>query len=231
MDTNTRRTRQGKPVTRIAVAGGVAGLGLALGGIAIATADDGATGSPSAVASGIQQDPGRGFGHDGPFGDELATRLAEALGVEQAEVAAALEDLRGELVPERPEWGEGGMPEPPTEEELDARKSVLAAGLADALGLEQDDVEAALTEIRTDLEAEAEDRLGDLRAELRPSLVERLDEAVADGTLSEADKTSVLKAYDAGVIGGLGAGGPFGHGLFGGRGWFGGSTESSSTAS
>jgi len=211
-----RRLRRGT-TARIAVAGGVAGLGLAVGGIAVATADDKTSPESSAGIGGPANVGERGLVEHGPLGDEFAERLAEALGLEQADVEDALADLRDELKPERPDWEPGERPEPPTQEEREAWQAEFAKSLAEALGVEQAEVQAALEDIRAELEAEAEERFGELREEFRADLVERLDEAVTDGTLTEADKESVLKAYDAGILGGAGPGGPF-KGDFG---WFG----------
>jgi nucleoid DNA-binding protein len=205
----------GRTTVRTVVAGSVAGLGLAVGGIAISTAGDETSPSPSPSQGAGELE--RGFVHrGGPFGDEFAERLAEALGVEEAEVEAALEDVRDELAPGRPDFDRDELPDPPTEEEREARQAELAAALAEALGIDQSRVEEALEELRAELETEMEERFGDMRAEMRSGLVERLDEAVADGTLTESDKESVLKAYDEGVIGfPPGLVGEPGHGMFG----------------
>ena len=64
-----------------------------------------------------------------------------------------------------------------------------AKQLADALGMEESKVEQALLEVE-DEDSEANRQL----------LETRLDKAVADGQLTEADKAAVLKAYDAGVL-------------------------------
>ncbi|MFC7502794.1 hypothetical protein, partial [Nocardioides sp. GCM10030258] len=67
----------------------------------------------------------------------------------------------------------------------------LAKALADELGLDEAKVADALDTLR-----DAQ------KAERRTDLSERLDTAVKDGDLTDADKASVLKAYDAGVLGG-----------------------------
>ncbi len=79
-----------------------------------------------------------------------------------------------------------------TEELTEALKTVKnqeggnkAKQLADALGIEESKVEQALVEDS---------------AEQRKVLENRLDAAVTEGKLTEEDKTSVLKAYDAGVF-------------------------------
>lgn len=150
-------------VVRTAVAGAVAGVGLAVGGVAIATADEQPSDAPSATDR--DNDPGDsderswGPGHRGWFagGDRFAEQLAEELGVEQAEVEQALEAVREELEENRPDWS----------------------------GLSPDEIRE------------------ELRTRMREQLVDRLDDAVEDGTLTEQDRESVLKAFDAGVIGGL----------------------------
>ena len=204
-----------RTLTRLAVAGGVAALGLTIGGIAVATADDHGDRSPGRFSIG-----------DGPFGDELAERLADSLGLEEDQVADALDDVREELAPERaerPDLGDGEWPAPPTEEEIEERQDALAAALAEALDVDAADVEAALEEIRSDLEATMEERLAEVREQFRADLVDRLDAAVDDGTLTEADKQSVLKAYDEGLLDGPGG---FGHHLRFGWGHLGAPRES-----
>lgn len=174
---------------RTGLAAAVAGLGLAVGGVALASAEDGT------------ERPGRGGGF-------FAEQLADALGIDQDEVETALGKVHDDLAPERPDLSSGERPAPPTEEELAEHQAAFAQALAEALGISEDRVTDALESLR----AEAEERGEEFRAELRDRLVERLDAAVEDGTLTEADKASVLKAYDAGVIGG-----PFGwHGFGGG---------------
>ena len=76
----------------------------------------------------------------------------------------------------------------PTAEERDAQ---LAKALAEKLGLDEAKVAQALAEIRTARQAE--------RA---AALKERLDAAVADGTLTQAEADAVTKAVEKGVIGG-----------------------------
>ncbi|MBM7515570.1 hypothetical protein [Nocardioides nitrophenolicus] len=166
-----------------AVAGGVTATALA------ATADDTTGTSGSAVA------PDRPGGHGGPGGhgpglDSAA--LAKALGVSEDEVKDAFDAVRDQLKPDdadRP--AAGTAPTPPTEAERAEREAALAKALAEKLGVSEAKVTAALDEVRA---AGA--------AERRQDLSDRLDEAVAAGTLSADDKASVLKAYDAGVLGG-----------------------------
>lgn len=59
------------------------------------------------------------------------------------------------------------------------------------LGIDAAKVTAAFDELRAERQAEA-----------RAAFGARLDEAVKAGKLTEADKASVLKAFDAGVLGG-----------------------------
>lgn len=79
-----------------------------------------------------------------------------------------------------------------TEELTEALKTVReqeggnkAKQLADALGIEESKVEQALVEDS---------------AEQRKVLETRLDTAVSEGKLTEEDKASVLKAFDAGIF-------------------------------
>lgn len=177
-------------LVRTTIAAGVAGLGLSVGAVAMATADeDGTTTSATGVAV-----EGRGPGHH----EQMAADLADALGLSQDKVEAALEAVRDELRPERTD--DGVRPAPPTEEERAEREAAFAKALAGELDISADKVTKALAELRADAEAEG-----------RTRLAERLDTAVEDGDLTVADKASVLKAYDAGVLGGPGGPGG-GHG-------------------
>lgn len=69
-------------------------------------------------------------------------------------------------------------------------RAAMAAALAEELGLDEATVTSAFEELRTERQATA-----------RTTFAERLAAAVEDGTLTEADKESVLKAFDAGVLG------------------------------
>lgn len=167
-----------------AVAGGATAATLT------ATADEGSTGD----ATSADSRPGPG-GHGGPGahgggGAHVDTAaLATELGVTEDELTAALEAVREDLRPgdgERPAAGEK-----PTDEERADRQAALAKALADELGLDESTVADALESVRDAHQAER-----------RTELSDRLDEAVADGDLTDADKASVLKAYDAGVLGG-----------------------------
>ena len=74
-----------------------------------------------------------------------------------------------------------------------ARDAALAKSLAESLGIEESKVTAALEELRTAAQA---DRAAALKT--------RLDKAVTDGTLTQAEADAVTKAVEKGVIGGGG---------------------------
>ncbi|THI96562.1 hypothetical protein E7Z54_16615 [Nocardioides sp.] len=168
-----------------AVAGGATAVSLSANAV---EGEDSTTGAASAEArpGGDHGGPG---GHGRGFGADTA-ELAESLGVTEEKLEAALEAVRKDLAPdEKPADGEERTP--PTEEDRAARTAAFAKALADELGIAESKVTAALESIRS---ADA--------AERRTELGERLDQAIEDGKLTAADKTSVLKAYDAGVLGG-----------------------------
>ncbi|GAA3522966.1 hypothetical protein [Nocardioides daeguensis] len=179
-----------------AVAGGVTATSLAANaddttGTASATgqttdqATDQATGQDGRPGPGGPGGPGHGPGLD-------AAALAEALGVGEDQVRDALVAVRDQLAPDdatKPATGE--RPTPPTEAERTEREAALAKALAAELGLGEAKVSAALDEVRAAHEAER-----------RQDLSDRLDQAVTDGDLTAGDRASVLKAYDAGVLGG-----------------------------
>lgn len=189
-------------VIRTAIAAGVAAAGLSVGGVALASADD--DGSPDAKPE---------VGERHAFHDDFAERLAEELGVPEAEVEKALEEVHEELVPDLSDLKEGlekrfgdgerpdrdDFPAPPSEEEMEEHKQEFEKALAEALGISEDELTTAFEDLRDAAESG-----------IREDLEERLDGAVEDGDLTEADKKSVLKAYDAGVIGAPGFGKFFG---------------------
>lgn len=164
----------------------IAGLGLTVGALGMANAADSTSTDTTSSTSasdgrGFRDGPGRGpMGHG-----EGGAELAQELGVTEAELEAAFEAIRDTLKPdgERPTT-------PPTEAERTARQKELAAALAKELGLSEGKVTSAFAELREAHETEH-----------RTELSTRLDAAVEEGTLTESDKQSVLKAFDAGVLG------------------------------
>lgn len=168
-----------------AVAGGATAATLT------ANADDTGTGdsSPSADSRPGPGGPG-GHGRGGTMLDTAA--LAKALGVTEARLTAAFEAVREDLKPDDAEKpADGEKRTPPTDEERADRQAALAKALAEELGIDESKVADALDTVRAAHEAER-----------RTDLSDRLDDAVKDGDLTDADKASVLKAYDAGVLGG-----------------------------
>ncbi|GAA3410539.1 hypothetical protein [Streptosporangium vulgare] len=187
----------------------VAGVGTALaGGLAVPVAawatsptpapSSSSSATPGPAPDGAEHGPRGGRGHGGPGGHgEMAAKLAEILGVDEAKVTAALEELRKEGGPGRPPKDadqtapeEGAKPAPGQE---------LAEALAAKLGLTADKVADALETLHQQRGAEAE-----------AAMAERLKAAVTAGKLTQAESDAVLKAYRAGLIPG-GPGGPRGH--------------------
>ena len=188
----TYRTRAAALLAAGAVAGGVTAASLS----AQAADDTGSsTGSSSASAGepgpGVPGGPGGPGGHGrGGFVDAAA--LAKALGVSEDKVSDALDAVREATRPDADSKpADGEQPAPPTDEERAEREAAFVAALAEELGLDESKVSDALDTLRAAA-----------RAEHRTDLSERLDQAVEDGDLTDADKESVLKAYDAGVLGG-----------------------------
>ncbi|MDO5630153.1 MAG: hypothetical protein Q4G43_17705 [Mobilicoccus sp.] len=187
---------------------------LALGGVAgIATLANAAdpTASPTTPAAssdapgttsdarGDRGDHGGREGRGGPGGKggmmrgADAAALAEKLGVDEAKVTEALKTAHDALHAARDAASDSTTKPDPAE-----RKAQLATELAKALGID----EAKVTEALTTLETER-------NAERATQLQTRLDQAVTDGTLTQAEADAVKKAVEAGVIGG-GPGGPGG---------------------
>jgi hypothetical protein len=82
----------------------------------------------------------------------------------------------------------------------EARQNELAGKLAKELGVDQSKVKAALDKIDADEQAQAKtDRLAGLK--------QRLDQAVKDGKLTQAEADAIYKAAENGAIPGGGFGG------------------------
>ncbi|MDR6987398.1 DNA-binding MarR family transcriptional regulator [Paenarthrobacter nitroguajacolicus] len=176
----------------LSVAAGALALGAGLGATSIATAAS--TPSPSATSSADASAPSElggkpgGHGHGRDAG-RIATELASKLGVDEAKVTEALKAFREANKPTTPpaEGTEGTRPDPT------AQDAALAKSLAESLGVDEAKVTTALEEIR----AEG-------KAERAAALKTKLDKAVTDGKLTQAEADAVTKAVEAGVIGGGG---------------------------
>lgn len=113
-------------------------------------------------------------------------------------------------------------------EDAEDRRAEMQAALADALaaelGLDADEVAAALEKVQTDLRAE-------MQTEHLERLEERLAEAVEAGELTQEEADEVLERAESGELRGPGRrGGHGGHGGPGGPGGPGGWAEDSATS-
>lgn len=168
-------------VIRTGVAGAVAAAGLVVGGTAIASADD--QPSASSETQSAARGPGGHGGKGGPgIGVRDAAAFAKALDVSEDDLTAAFKAVREDLKGDKSADGDRVARE--------VRQAALAAALAEELDISPDTVTSALEDLRSDATADR-----------RTKLSERLDTAVDGGDLTDTDKASVLKAFDAGVLG------------------------------
>ncbi|MFF5792137.1 hypothetical protein ACFY5D_08830 [Paeniglutamicibacter sp. NPDC012692] len=163
----------------------VAGLGLA--GVASA-ADSSSSGGAASTTQSAPAERGGPDGHRGG-GLEMASGLAEKLGVDESKLSDALDTFRKANKPaERPA---DGAKQDGTKPDRTAMDAALVKSLADSLGIEESKVTSALEELRADAKSE---RATELKS--------KLDAAVGDGTLTQAEADAVTKAIEKGVIGG-----------------------------
>jgi hypothetical protein len=138
--------------------------------------------------------PGLLRGH-GP-GEWVVSELADKLGVDESAVRSAMRDAMDSLTSE---WRSGDRSGPPPwAGGPGAMRDSMVDAFAEALGVSPDEVASALEEIRSEA-----------RAGRAAALQERLDHAVADGTLTQDEADAVMKAAREGVIP-MGAGPRFG---------------------
>ena len=186
--------RSTKVVVASAAAGALA-LGIGVGIAGFASADPTTTPSPNPSAS-APADPGRGGpghgGHRGGPGRGVAdSDLAKQLGVTEAKVTEALQEIREANRPAKPSTAPSADPSAkPTRPDPAEREASLAKALAEKLGLDEAKVTKAFDEIRAARQA---DRAAELKT--------KLDAAVKDNTLTQAEADAVTKAVEKGVIG------------------------------
>lgn len=165
--------------TAITIASGVLALGAGIGVANLASADT--TPTPTSGTPSPGADRGwAGHSERGLRAGEFVTELANKLGIDEARVAEALRTIRAENQP---------RPDPTARPDVAEREAALAKALSNELGIEENKIKTALQEIRT---AHQTERTAALKG--------RLDAAVQDGTLTQAEADAVQKAVDQGVI-------------------------------
>lgn len=169
------------------------GAGFGVTGMAAATT---ATPTPTPTSSSPSATPipdghklgGRHGHHHGDRGAQVSA-LAAKLGVDEAKVAEALRAFRDANRPAAP-WADRQKPDRQKPDRA-AMEAALAASLAKSLGIDEAKVKTALEELRMEAQKSR-------AAALKP----RLDQAVSDGALTQAEADAVTKAVEQGVIGG-----------------------------
>lgn len=143
---------------------------------------------------------GQGHGHSHRHGLDTKA-LAQKLGITEEKLTQALDSIRQEhkdaKAQGRDQQGkdESEQQETPAERQKEAEqeRADFTKELAKKLGIDQAKVTTALDQLRTEQQAQA-------KTTFRTELSSRLDKAVSAGKLTSADRDSVLKAFDAGVL-------------------------------
>ncbi|WJH25657.1 hypothetical protein [Pseudarthrobacter defluvii] len=183
----TKKMTLGLSAAALALGAGIGVAGMASATTTTPTPTPSSSSSASADGStGTAQDGMGRHGGRGGHGMEQASTLAAKLGVDESKVADALKSFRDANKPSTPPT-EGQKPDPA------AREAALAKSLAASLGIDEAKVTAALQEIRSEEQSEH-----------AAALKTRLDKAVTDGKLTQAEADAVTKAVQNGVIGGGG---------------------------
>jgi hypothetical protein len=128
-----------------------------------------------------------GFGGQGRFGlgGDVAA-LAQKLGVDETKLRTALGAVRDELKAERKAARANGTTPP----KAGALSDDVANRLAKQLGISADKVKTAISDLRAAAQASRQQAFDS-----------RLDQAVTDGKLTQAEADAVKKAAKLGVIG------------------------------
>lgn len=171
------------------IVGGMAAAILS-GGAATAwaqTSDNAPQPAETSSSSGTNQDAQGEHDHKGHRLDTAA--LAQKLGVSEDQLNQAFNAIRQENQP----TGDQGRGQGGDHKGNRPDRSAMDQALANKLGIDVSKVTAAMDELRTQDESEES-------ATRREELSNKLDAAVSAGTLSSADRDSVLKAFDAGVF-------------------------------
>lgn len=188
--------------------------GISLGLTQLANADSSSpkpTESPSVSVATGQADNRQGGHIDGQRGGMRGLRgidtaaLAQKLGVEESNLKEALQSIQqsqkpgggpgqnqssGNHTDQATEGGEGQPPAaPPGGSGPGDRDAEIAKAVAQALGLDESTVTAAIQEVRTEANKKV------------------LDQAVSEGKLTQAEADAVTKAAAAGIVELHGAGG------------------------
>ena len=126
----------------------------------------------------------------GALGGQAVSDLATKLGVDETQLRDALKAVRDGIRADRQAAKDGSGATGFAKPDRGAMQDELATKLATKLGISADKVKAALSELQSAARAQREKAFSD-----------RLDQAVRDGTLTQAEADAVKKAAKAGVIG------------------------------
>ncbi|MEH1127502.1 hypothetical protein [Micromonospora sp. CPCC 206061] len=103
--------------------------------------------------------------------------------------------------------GSSSTSQPDRKQQRAERDAELARALAAELGISEDKVTAAIEKVRGERKPQGQPKGTEKsQADRQAKLKSRLDAAVKEGKLTQEQADAILKAYEAGVLGGFGGG-------------------------
>lgn len=178
-----------KKTTIAGISAAALAAGLGFGASTLASAE---TASPSPSASASAGGSGHGA-TKAPSGPRLlgvsTSDLASALGVEEDTLTAAIDTVAEATEGSSSQDESASQTQEQRKEAREQRRTAFVAALAEELGLDEDTVSTAVTQLR----AERQEKQAQKQEEALAS-------AVSEGTLTSDEAAAVQKALDEGIV-------------------------------